>query len=93
MGNIWSCKIGEVEHKLPSGSGGPLRQAVAEAYRKLTGQEPDFNFSGWGAALTESERAAVGGPMPKRKEVMRVAKGPKPKPPVKKPAPKKQPWV
>lgn len=29
----------------------------------------------------------------KRKEVMSVAGKPKPKPPVKKPAPKKQPWT
>lgn len=54
---IWECKIGECDSKqLPNGSDLPMRQAVREAYRKLTGQEPEFIFSGWGAELTESER-------------------------------------
>ena len=42
-----------------------MRQAVAEAYRKITGHEPDFIFSGWGAQLTEPERAVVEDRMPK----------------------------
>ncbi|TVM31217.1 hypothetical protein DQK91_19095 [Oceanidesulfovibrio marinus] len=35
-----------------------MREAVADAYRDLTGSEPDFIFSGWGEELTEGERAA-----------------------------------
>ncbi len=57
---IWSCKIGEVAaDKLPSGADSPLRTAVEEAYQKLTGQEADFCFSGWGAELDETERKVV----------------------------------
>lgn len=54
---IWTCKIGEVNaHDLPMASDGPMRQAVAEAYEKLTGHKPKFIFSGWGGELTETER-------------------------------------
>jgi len=64
---IWECKIGEVdESALPRPADIPMRQAVEEAYRKLTGQEPDFIFSGWGAELTEGERAAHENRMPVR---------------------------
>lgn len=56
---IWFCKIGEIQHgELPKGSDLPMRVAVAAEYRRLTGQEPKFIFSGWGAVLTEPERAA-----------------------------------
>lgn len=56
----WSCKIGEVPRSiLPQGADSPLRDAVAEAFQKLTGREPQFTFSGWGAELTEQERAVV----------------------------------
>ena len=57
---IWSCKIGEVDvSKLPSGSDAPMREAVETAYQKLTGQEPKFCISGWGAELDEDEREIV----------------------------------
>lgn len=62
---IWSCKIGEVnEALLPPGADGPMRDAIAEAYEKITGQSPQFIFSGWGAELTEGERAVVEDRMP-----------------------------
>lgn len=38
-----------------------MREAVARAYREVTGQEPRFIFSGWGAILADSERAVVEG--------------------------------
>jgi len=57
-GRIWYCKIGEVA-STPDGADMPMRQAVAKAYRELTGEEPVFIFSGWGAELTEPERAVV----------------------------------
>lgn len=58
--NIWDCKIGEVDsERLPDGSDYPMRQAVRRAYIEITGQEPDFIFSGWGGSLTEVERALV----------------------------------
>jgi hypothetical protein len=42
-----------------------MRQAVAEAYERITGIEPDFIFSGWGAELNESERAVVEDRLPR----------------------------
>ena len=63
---IWNCKIGEVdESKLPPGSDLPMRAAVREAYQYITGQEPGFIFSGWGAKLNEYERAVVENREPK----------------------------
>ena len=55
---IWECKIGE-EHDVPYGADFPMRQAVKDAYFKLTGREPEFCFSGWGAELDEVERQVV----------------------------------
>lgn len=60
MKKIWSCKIGEVDaEKLPEGSDGPMRDAVAKAYKELTGEDDLYIFSGWGAELTEPERAVI----------------------------------
>lgn len=58
MTKIWSCKIG-VADSLTEGADRPMRQAVADAYRKLTGKNADFIFSGWGAELDEHEREVV----------------------------------
>lgn len=56
----WSCQIGEVDRaKLPGGSDLPMRQAVARAYKELTGEEPEYVFSGWGFELPERYRAVV----------------------------------
>jgi hypothetical protein len=55
---IWDCKIGEVD-SVPSGADLPMRLAVAEAYRKVTGRDPLFIFSGWGAELDPIEREIV----------------------------------
>jgi len=63
---IWDCKIGEVsEDILPTGADSPMRRAVRKAYIEITGKEPDFIFSGWGAELTKSERDVVNGDMEK----------------------------
>jgi hypothetical protein len=62
---IWSCKIGEVdEAKLPNGADFPMRRAIAKAYEEITGEEPTFLFSGWGAELEEIERAVVENRLP-----------------------------
>lgn len=55
---IWYCKIGAAE-PLVNAADLPMREAVARAYREITGEDPSFLFSGWGAELTESERAVV----------------------------------
>jgi len=55
---IWTCKIGECGW-IPPGADRPMRIAIARAYREITGHDPDFIFSGWGAELTEGERAVV----------------------------------
>lgn len=66
MVKIWDCKIGEIDSaRLPKGSDAPMRKAVAKAYRELTGEDPVFIFSGWGAQLTEAERAVVDGKVDK----------------------------
>lgn len=62
---LWSCKIGEAAVvKVPNGGDLPMREAVAAAYKSLTGVEPDFIFSGWGDELTEPERAVVQNRLP-----------------------------
>ena len=57
MEKIWECKIGGEVGDLPAGADGPMRQAVQTAFKTLTGVEASFTFSGWGATLTEFERA------------------------------------
>ena len=57
---VWTCKIGfAADATLPEGADGPMRQAVKEAYTKLTGKEPLFCFSGWGGELDEIEQRIV----------------------------------
>lgn len=57
---IWSCKIGECEEgDLSEGADSPMRRAVEKAYREITGKNPNFIFSGWGAELTEYQREIV----------------------------------
>lgn len=57
---IWSCKIGEVDRdKLAPGADFPMRRAIEAAYQQITGEDPKFIFSGWGAELSEGERAVV----------------------------------
>jgi len=57
MEKIWKCKIGGEVGDLPAGADGPMRRAVQTAFKTLTGVEASFTFSGWGATLTEGERA------------------------------------
>ena len=66
MSRIWTCKIGECEDGDLLGPDGkyygadwPMRQAVAKAYKEVTGKEPRFIFSGWGGELTPIEREVV----------------------------------
>lgn len=57
--SIWSCKIGGTGCDLPGGADNQMRDAVADAFREVTGVEAQFIFSGWGEELTEEERAAL----------------------------------
>lgn len=57
---IWSCTIGEAAPQdVPIGADFPMRKAIEEAYERITGQKPNFCFSGWGAELTETQRKLV----------------------------------
>lgn len=57
---IWYCKIGETAAgNVPQGGDFPMRRAIEKEYHEITGEWPEFIFSGWGAELTESERAVV----------------------------------
>lgn len=56
----WHCIIGETTRsKLPRGADLPMREAVAEAYHKLTGEWPDAIFSGWGQEFSETQKAII----------------------------------
>ena len=60
MSTIWTCKIGCLsEIELPNGADLPMRQAIAKAFIEITGQEPEFLFSGWGGQLSKYEMAVV----------------------------------
>lgn len=68
---IWECRIGEIDtDELPKGSDLPMRKAIAEAYKYITGKEPDFIFSGWGAQLSEPQRAVVENRLPEGESEM-----------------------
>lgn len=57
---IWDCKIGfNSDEELPDGSDSPMRQAVREAFLKVTGHEEEFLFSGWAGKLTAVEQNVV----------------------------------
>ena len=61
-GSTWECKIGiapGTSVSLPGGSDFPMRVAVEKAFTQITGLEAEYCFSGWGAELTEGEKALV----------------------------------
>ena len=56
---VWGCKIGfksGVTVTLPGGSDWPMRKAVEDAFKKVTGLDAEFCFSGWGETLTDAEK-------------------------------------
>ena len=57
--HIWACRIGGLTGILPHGIDLQMRQAVERAFKEVTGVEPQFLFSGWGAELDEFERAVI----------------------------------
>lgn len=66
----WDCKIGPHTKDLPDGADLPMREAVKEAYRKLTGKEPEWLFSGWGSKLDEIEIAVVENREPRLRQAL-----------------------
>lgn len=58
---IWYCKVGSknVNAVMPGGCDSPMRDAVEEEFKRITGDYPQFCFSGWGQELTAGEQAAV----------------------------------
>jgi len=63
-GPTWECKIGVTADKsavLRGGADLPMRKAIEAEFVKQTGMEPDFIFSGWGAALTPVQMEIVTG--------------------------------
>lgn len=60
---VWECKIGWGD--VSGEADVPMRRAVAEAFRQLTGHEPQFIFSGWGGRLSEAELAVVEDRLPR----------------------------
>lgn len=58
--NVWECKIGyALDKELPKGADAPLRNAVENAFEKMTGDEADFVTSGWGAILAPGEEHEI----------------------------------
>jgi hypothetical protein len=53
-----------------------MRDAVAEAYKQLTGTEPAFIFSGWGGELDECELAVVENRLPDPQKYFALAAQP-----------------
>src|SRR5689334_1477126 len=46
---FWCCDVGPIERdRLPDGADLPMRNAVAEAFHRLTGEWPSKISSGWG---------------------------------------------
>lgn len=62
---IWYCKIGNLNVvDAPIGADFPMRDAVEDAFKKVTSYDCDFIFSGWGAELTEGELAVIENRLP-----------------------------
>lgn len=60
---IWTCQIGG-HGELPQGADGPMRDAIASAFKAVTGSDASYCFSGWGQPLPERYRAVVENRLP-----------------------------
>lgn len=61
-GSTWECKVGIAPGtpvSLPGGGDFPMRVAIEKAFLEVTGQEPEYCFSGWGAELTAMEKEVL----------------------------------
>ncbi len=65
----WSCLVGFARRDtMPEGSDGPMRDGVRDAFLDLTGEYPDFIFSGWGRHPSEAQAAVIENREPVYKE-------------------------
>jgi hypothetical protein len=56
----WECKIGSINGvTVPPCADAPMRAAVQDAFRNVTGEEAQVTFSGWGAEFTPQEIAVI----------------------------------
>lgn len=59
-GKVWKCEIGPIDEALlPDGADLPMRQAVAQAFEKMTGREPEAIYSGWGGPFSPANARDV----------------------------------
>jgi hypothetical protein len=58
----WQCWIGETGSEI---SDSAMRDYAADGFKKVTGHNPDFIFSGWGESLPEEHRAVVEDRLPR----------------------------
>jgi hypothetical protein len=65
----WMCRIGETRN-VKHGADLPMREIVSAGYFALTGEEPDFIFSGWGDELPEEYRAVHEDREPDHEKIM-----------------------
>ena len=55
----WFCFVGPMEDmKIPYGADIPLRESVADKYKKIFGKYPETFSSGWG--LSERKKFLIG---------------------------------
>lgn len=74
MSRIWTCKIGTSKNvELPLGADSPMRDAVMDAFKALTGEDAEFAFTGWGGKLDEGELAIVENRLPEIQTKMAAA--------------------
>lgn len=65
MREAWECTIGSRNGvHIPPGADLPMREAVREAYTRITGEQPEAIFSGWGATFSEPQRAVIENRLP-----------------------------
>lgn len=58
----WTCTIGNVDGvEIPNGGDAPMRRAVEQAFKAVTGEEHDACFSGWGDRFTLQQLSVISG--------------------------------
>lgn len=56
----WTCKIGPADRdRLPEGADSPLREAVADAFTLIMGDDAELISSGWGPKESDEPRLGL----------------------------------